>query len=319
MALKIVRGRQRSHVRAVIYGTEGIGKSTLASQFPTPLVLDTEDGTRHLDVARVSCPDWATLEGSLHELARDAQGFETVVIDSVDWAERAMIEQILRTSGKKSIEDFGFGKGYTLVAERIGRFLQLADDLVARGLHVVLVAHAQVKRTSPPDMQDGFDRYELKLTKQTAPIVKEWSDLLLFATYKTSIVEGADGRKKAAGGKERVMYAERSAAWDAKNRFGLPSVMPMGIGSLASIFEPPAVAATVAAKKKAPADVPLVEQIAQYIRDAKDVRTLGRIGDRIEELASDGQLSDVEVAQLMGEVNARHNTIEPEGAVDAMA
>lgn len=318
MALKIVRGRQRSHVRAVIYGTEGIGKSTLASQFPTPLVLDTEDGTRHLDVARVSCPDWATLEGALHELARDAQGFETVVIDSVDWAERAMIEQILRTSGKKSIEDFGFGKGYTLVAERIGRFLQLADDLVARGLHVVLVAHAQVKRTSPPDMQDGFDRYELKLTKQTAPIVKEWSDLLLFATYKTSIVEGADGRKKAAGGKERVMYAERSAAWDAKNRFGLPAVMPMCIGSLASIFEAPAPAAE-AGRKKPAGDLPLVEQIAQYIRDAKDVRTLGRIGDRIEELASDGQLSDIEVAGLMGEVNARHNTIEPEGAVDVVA
>jgi len=55
MPIKITRGIERAPLRAVVYGVEGIGKSTLASQFPDALVLDTEDGTRHLDVARSRC------------------------------------------------------------------------------------------------------------------------------------------------------------------------------------------------------------------------------------------------------------------------
>jgi hypothetical protein len=316
MALKITRGRQWSPVRVTVYGTEGIGKSTLAARFPNPLILDTEDGTRHLDVARVQCQDWATLEGAMHDLARDAQGFETVVIDSADWAERLMIDQILRSTGKKSIEDFGFGKGYTLVMERMAKFLALADSLVARGLHVGLVAHAKVQRTSPPDMQDGFDRYELKLTKQTAPIVKEWSDLLLFCTYRTNIVEGADGRKKASGGKERIMYAERSAAWDAKNRFGLPASMPMSIDALASIFGESAKPATPKGKR---AGAELVEYVRPLIAAAPTVKDLGKLVDGIDTALSEGRLSDDEWSDLTDAANARHDEIEPKEAADAVA
>jgi hypothetical protein len=67
-------------------------------------------------------------------------------------------------------------------------------------------------------------------------LLKEWADLVLFCNYKIHIVEGTDGKLKAQGGKERTMYAERSAAWDAKNRFGLPEEMPMEISGLLPIF-----------------------------------------------------------------------------------
>lgn len=238
--LQISRGIESAPLRAVIYGVEGIGKSTLAASFPDALVLDTEDGTRHLDVARARVGNWQSLMVAVRELAVDSQGFRTIVIDSADWAERMLIEHILDKAGKKSIEDFGFGKGYVAVAEQYGRLLSACDQLVANGLHVVLVAHAHVKRVSPPDQTDGYDRYELKLTKQTAPILKEWSDLLLFCTYDVQLVEGADGRKKARGGKRRLMYAERAAAWDAKNRCGLPESMPLGIEPLQHILDMPA-------------------------------------------------------------------------------
>ena len=61
MGLKIERGRRQTPARVVLYGTEGIGKSTLAAEFPAPLVLDTEEGTHHLDVARVSVGTWEAL------------------------------------------------------------------------------------------------------------------------------------------------------------------------------------------------------------------------------------------------------------------
>ena len=227
MSLTINRGRRSAPVRGVIYGPEGIGKSTLASHFPSPLFLDVEDGTAQLDVARVACPTWDALLAAVKTLATNPHGAQTIIIDSADWAEKALIEHMLKQSGKSSIEDYGFGKGYTILAEHWMRFLGLCDALVASGLHVVFTGHSLVKRMSPPDQTDGYDRYELKLSKQVAPVLKEWSDLLLFCNFKVIVVEGTDGKIKAQGGKERVMYATHSAAWDAKNRFGLPDEMAM--------------------------------------------------------------------------------------------
>lgn len=322
--LNITRGRIQAAIRGTIYGIEGIGKTTLATQFPGALVLDTEDGTHHLDVARVAIGDWKTLTLAIAELTVDAKGFKTIVIDSADWAEKLLIEWLLKTSGKKSIEDFGFGKGYVMLAEHWTRFLASCDVLVGQGMNVVFVGHSMVKRTSPPDQTDGFDRYELKLTKQVAPLLREWCDLLLFCNYRTKLVEGSDGRLKATGGKERIMHAEHSAAWDAKNRYQLPAEMPMDIGQLKSIFAGPAPAPVASAgtrAKAAPAvqeqaadseEVSLVDRITQHIREAKTVRTLGKIGDRLDQLESEEQLTTEQLASLIGEINRRHQELEPQ-------
>ena len=316
-SLKIVRGPQRSAARVVVYGTEGIGKSTLAVNFPKPLVLDTEEGTKHLDCARVSCDEWRTLTLAVTELAVDAQGFETVVIDSADWAEKLLIESMLKGSGKKSIEDYGFGKGYTMLQEHVSRFLASCDKLVAAGLNVVFVAHSKVVRTSPPDMSDGFDRYELKLTKQVSPLLKEWCDLLIFCNYKIKLVEGSDGRTKATGGRERVMFSCRTAAWDAKNRYHLPDEMPMSIEHLAQVLNnirPASSPATGAAVSRSgdrgcPAAAPAnlserAQAIAAHIRDAGSVEELTRMSARVLKRADEGEISDADLAYLTGLVQA---------------
>lgn len=305
--LNITRGVVQAPVRGCIYGDEGIGKTTLAVGFPSPIVLDTEDGSRHLDVARVSIPDWKSLTLALAELAVDQQGFKTVVIDSADWAEKALAEWLLKSSGKKSIEDFGFGKGYTMLAEHWSRMLASCDQLVAAGMHVVFVAHAKVVRTSPPDQTDGYDRYELKLSKQVAPALKEWVDVLLFANYQTRLVEGSDGRMKAKGGKERILHAEHSAAWDAKNRFGLPAEMPMAIEQLRPLFAKPS-------PKPTPKDEPLFDVVTRRIAESKAVGELGRIGDRIDALASEGKLTADQAQELHASIGRRHDQIEPQEA-----
>lgn len=321
MGLKIIRGVQASPARVVLYGTEGIGKTTLASQFPKAVVLDTEDGSGHLDVARVRCPDWATLEAAILELGRDPQGFATVVIDSADWMERAIIESILRKGNKRSIEDFGFGKGYTILAEHVARVLASADGLIAAGLNVVFVAHSKVQRTSPPDETDGYDRYELKLTKQVAPLLREWSDALLFCNYRTKLVEGGDGRKKATGGKERVIYAERAAAWDAKNRFGLAAELPMTIESLAPLFRHTAGALPAsgeAGRNVEPArSSPAKRSWRDRVGEATTVEALGAIGDEADLAVSDGKLTPEQREQLDRAIDARQAEIEAETEVTA--
>jgi hypothetical protein len=296
MALKIERGRRHSPVRAVVYGTEGIGKSTLAAAFPSPVIFDTEEGTHHLDVARVSIGSWDELRAAIAEIGGGRGEFRTVVIDSADWAERLLVEHLLAEHKQKSIEGFGFGKGYTLLAEGFGRLLTQCDALIGVGLNVVFVAHSKVQRTSPPDMADGFDRYELKLTKQTAPLLKEWCDLLAFCNYKTAVTEGSDGRKKATGGKRRLMHLERAAAWDAKNRYGLDAELPMTIESLAPIFAEPA-------KRPGWRD---------RVAAATTVEELGRIGDDADQAVSDGKLTPELRERLDAAINERHAAIETE-------
>lgn len=313
MAIKIERGVSRGAVRTTLYGTEGIGKTTLAAQWPNPVILDTEDGTRQIDCARVRCPDWITLHGALVELGGDPQGFETVVVDSVDWAERLIIEAMLKRDDKKSIEDYGFGKGFVKLAEQFGKLLSLLDGMIDRGVHVVLVGHSVVKRQTPPDMDEGFDRFELKLSKQVGPLVKEWSDLLLFANYRTTLVEGTDGRTRAKGGKERVIHAERCAAWDAKNRFGLPASMPMEWESIGHLF--PAKATEVEPKKSA--DAVDVEEIAGHIRTAKTVRSLSNMVTRLDTMLSEGQITDDQWGELTDLADARHDELDPKTEASA--
>jgi len=236
MSLQIIKGKKAGAVRAIFSGTEGIGKTTLATNIPDSIVVDTEDGSGQIDCARVLALDWRAIEFTTKELITDTQGFKAVIFDSADWLERALIEWMLKQSGKKSIEDYGFGKGYTILQEHFSRFLSLCDELIAKGIHVVFVAHTKTVRVSPPDQTDGYDSYALKLTKQVSPLLKEWSDLYLFANYKIQIVEGNDGKLKALGGKERVIYANRCAAWDAKNRYNLPDEIPMDFKQIAHIF-----------------------------------------------------------------------------------
>jgi hypothetical protein len=309
--VKIVKGRQKRPTKTVLYGVESIGKTTLASQWPRPLFLDVEDGTANFDVERVRCKDWESLKAAVTELAVDnPDGYQTVVIDSIDWAERLCGEWQCKKDGKSSLEDYSYGKGIVILAEHMARFVENLDNLHAAGLHVVLIGHSDVKRFSPPDQTDGYDRYELRLQKRVVSLFKEWCDALLFCNFRTRVVEGTDGRKKAIGGKERIIHAERSASWDAKNRFGLDEQLPMTIDALAPLF-------TGTGAK--PIDTELYDQVVKYIAEAKSVRTLGKISDRIDALLSDGQLTAEQGEALTVLVKERHDAIEPQGVTDGVA
>lgn len=248
--MKIISGKQQRPQRVVIYGVESVGKTTFASKFPNPLFLDIEGGSNHLAVDRVAVATWKELNHCITEAA--ATNYETIVIDSADWAERLAVEDLLATSKKQSVEDFGFGKGWVMTAEKISRFLTALDTLIDGGKHVVVLAHSKVQRTEPPDILAAYDRYELKLSKQSSPLVKEWADELWFFRFKTKSVTQDGGKAKGIGGKERVIFTTHSAAYDAKTRSGLAEELPMDWESVAHLFKPRSTA-TVEIVRPAPA------------------------------------------------------------------
>ncbi|MDR0963819.1 MAG: AAA family ATPase [Clostridium sp.] len=239
--MEIIRGKIKGAKKVCIYGPEGIGKSTFAAQFPDALFIDTEGSTKDLDVARFPVPSsWAMLLAEVSEVKKDTSLCKTLIIDTSDWAEMLCIEHICAKNQQSSVESFSYGKGYTYVQEEFGRLLNALNEIVSVGINVVLTAHAKMRKFEQPDEMGAYDRWELKMSKGVAPMIKEWSDMVLFANYKT-IVSNVDGQgaqkgKNKAFGGQRVMYTSHHPCWDAKNRFGLPEEMPFDYSGISHIF-----------------------------------------------------------------------------------
>lgn len=237
--MNITKGIISKPVKVCVYGVEGIGKTTFASQFPEPLFFDLDKGSAQLDVSRVTdITSWPLLMGNIKEVYDNPTICKTLVIDTADAAERMCIDYICGKFNKKGIEDFGYGAGYTYLVEEFARFLVQLDACIGQGINVVVLAHAVLKTVTLPEEMGTYDHWELKLSSKTtnkvAPLVKEWADLLLFANYKTILIE--DGtRKKAAGGK-RIMYTTHTTFADAKNRFSLAEELPFDYNEIARLI-----------------------------------------------------------------------------------
>lgn len=240
--MEVISGKIEKAKKVVLYGPEGIGKSSLAAQFPSPIFIDTEGSTTELDVDRLPKPSsWTMLQQQVEWVKQQGGRFKTLVIDTIDWAEMQCTEFVCSEHGKKGVEDFGYGNGYVYVKEELGRFLNKLSDVVDAGIHVVLTAHSQIVKFEQPDEMGAYDRYQLKLGKktssQTAPLVKEWADMVLFINYKTySIATDDKGKKHKAQGGVRTIYTTHHPAWDAKNRHGLPDEMTLDYSGIAHIF-----------------------------------------------------------------------------------
>ena len=124
----------------------------------------------------------------IREVAATPDVCKTLVIDTADWAEQMTIDYICAKYKQPGIESFGYGKGYTYLSEEFARLLAACDEVILSGKNVVITAHAKMRKQELPDEQGAFDRWELKLSKQTAPLLKEWPDALLFLNFKTLVV-----------------------------------------------------------------------------------------------------------------------------------
>lgn len=230
--MNIVKGKQIKPLKCVMYGPEGIGKTTFASRWPQPLFLDFEGGTGRLNVDRVPVASYPELEQVMAHIAQDHADYRTLVFDTADWLDRQITRAVCDAAGKKGIEEFGYGKGWTFLAENWAAFLDRLNRFgESTGLHIVFLAHAMLRKFEQPDESGAYDRWELKCAKSVCPLLKEWADMLLFANYKTIVVND-NGKSKVSGGK-RVIYTTHHPCWDAKNRFGFPDELAFDPAALA--------------------------------------------------------------------------------------
>lgn len=224
--------------RILIYGPQGLGKSTFGSLAQSPVFIQTEDGLDAIDApAFPLAKSYQEVLSYLKELCTQDHDFKTLVVDSLDWLEPLIFAELIRTRPQnekggtvKNIEDYGYGKGYAMVLDIWQEYINAINYLRnEKGMMIIQTAHAQIKKFENPET-DAYDRYEIKLHKNAAAKIQEHCDMVLFANHYVGIKKEEKGfgneRKRAVGSGDRLIYTEERPSFLAKNRYGLPSEIP---------------------------------------------------------------------------------------------
>lgn len=243
----------RTGLRFCFYGPEAVGKTTLAAGAPAPIFFDIEDGSHRLKLARYPFHDapnahvphtYEDVMAGINDLLTNDHVYQTLVIDTLDRLESLIWNYMLRRDsgkpgplnkhGKKfnSIEEYGYGKGFQLALDEWRKLAARLDELRrVKGMNIISLAHASVKRFGNPDGED-WDRYQLRIQDadrvSAAGFWKEWNDVVGFCIFEQGAKVDEDQRRaKGYSTGRRLMHLERSAAYDAKTRLALPPTVEL--------------------------------------------------------------------------------------------
>lgn len=211
----ITRGKQTYPFFAILYGTPGVGKTTLASKASEPIFLDLEDGTALMDVARFALTD-EPLKDALNEIYN--AGPETLVIDSLTSLERVHATQYCAEKGWATLESMDYGRSKKMWRQSFIEFLaKLVATFRGNSTNVILVAHSKVREVTDPVTQLTYDRFELQCDKELHPEIIAMADGCFLLKHKLMVKD-----EKAIGNGSRVLLTQDRPQFVAKSRWDIP-------------------------------------------------------------------------------------------------
>jgi AAA domain len=227
--LPIVRGKQITPLKGLIYGYNGVGKSTFAAAAKKPVFLDLESNIDHLDIDKIPLSTLEEVEECLKNLLSQPHDYATVIIDSIDKLDILITKYVRQIKNKKELD---YGRLYVFIAEHFESILAQLDKLrEQRKMNVILIGHSTIKRCENPTTQ-VYDKYVLRVHEKTADIICDWSHFILFAVNDLSFEEGEDlgfnkTRERVRMNDRRVVYTMGNTAYVAKNPYNLPRTIPL--------------------------------------------------------------------------------------------
>ena len=233
MNFEIKTGRIVLPPKIVLYGVEGIGKSTFGASLPDPFFISTEGGSDLFDVTRVEISHASQLEEVFTYLSQNLDKWKSLVIDSIDWLEYIIGAEIAKQNKADILENIKWNKGGVFLQRRMKSILSgPLEFFKKKGKFVLLIGHTEVQTFTDPELSDSYDRYSLKAHKKTQQLYKEWSDCLFFANYDKDLING-----KAITQGKRLVWANHSASLDAKNRFSIPDGLELNFNNFTPYFK----------------------------------------------------------------------------------
>lgn len=227
----VTKGKIKQPFLGLLFGVDGVGKSSFGAAMPAPFFIGSESGTGNLDVHRFAAASFAEVMKLIKELTDDNHAYQSLVIDSLDWLEPLVWEHVIDAASDKkikSIEDFGYGKGFVYAIDEWRKMISALNSLrEKKKMNILLIGHSQVKVAKDPTASAEYERYQLKLNDKAAALFREWVDCVFFANFETLTAADKKGKTRAFGDGARYIYTERRPGFDAKNRFGLPFQMAL--------------------------------------------------------------------------------------------
>lgn len=294
----VTRGRLERPRRILLHGVEGVGKTSFALGATNPIYICPEDGTSEFDVPRFPEPrTWTDVLDAIEELRTGTHDHVHLVLDTLDWLEPMLWRHICLRDGQENIEGYGYGKGYVAALDEWRLFIAKLERLRAeRSMHIVMLAHSWIKQFKNPEGED-FDRYQMKLHDKAGGLLREWSDVVLFANYETFAHEDKKKRVRGVSSGVRVMYTTRTAAYDAKNRYNLPPQLALDWQA----FEE----AIVANRPAEPETV--IARIREILADVKDDALAAGVEKEIAKAPTDAARLARVLNKLAAVVSAKEN------------
>lgn len=212
----------------LVYGPNGVGKTTFAASFPNCLFADIEKGSKRVTgIKRLTeFPDFKSYKALVDQLLVDPREYKTFVTDSLERLVDLVIKHVCEEGKVESIEDYGkgFGKGFVRVREIMLDVMESLRLLTEKHqVTVIIIGHAQEKQHTDPLNQQTYTRYSLRVNEKVASMVKDLCDNVLFITYKSFFTKDQQGKTQAFSDGERIIKTQWRIAYDAKNRLGLPT------------------------------------------------------------------------------------------------
>ena len=239
----VTTGKVESPKLLIFYGEGGVGKTTLAAQFPGTVFLGPEKTDSVDGVARFPRPNnWTDFMDQLRDLQDPFYKYKTLAIDSLDHLELMLFDHMKARDKVTAIEDTcgSYGKWVNGAVSMWLEMAMLLDQLmVKKKMDVILLAHYMTKAFADPMTSLPYDRNMLKLEKSAGKFWVEKCDALLFLSFKTHVKSDGAKAKKGKGISDgaRVVYTEKRAAHDAKNRFNMPYELPLDYSSISEALK----------------------------------------------------------------------------------
>lgn len=214
--------------KILLYGLPGLGKSTLASEMPSPVFIATTDGLEGLSVQAFPVAKCAQdVRDAIQYLLTQEHKFKTVVLDTLGWLEKLVHDEVCGELNLDFMTQSSM-KSYPLASLKLRTILDSLNELnKGRKMMVCMIGHATITKFEDPTTA-SYDHYCMQMNEKVAEMFMQDADIVAFMNQRVTVEEEKGGFNKVqkAKGAMRWLFFDPCPAYYAKDHgYGLPHQM----------------------------------------------------------------------------------------------